>query len=241
MCACSFLSADTFSFYENNLLLSFRSRERPSHTTDADFLFSFFGIGTHGQQAIPPSFLFLMTNNVDVLFFQSYFSLLPLHTQFCFFFFLFFSFFFLLLSAFFVLVAHMGSLHLSLQLGRGKPRTLTVLPWLPQATCMPTFSSAWELKKKVSFTFSLNSHRHTRAKLNSLSTAAQSTGYWLSPKRHAEIRHYDWYDCLFSLYVEKIWAKVAKSFAFWKMYLFAYNKPGSQNFSYLLMSTVTKR
>lgn len=94
MCACSFLSADTFSFCENNLLLSFRSRERPSHTTDADFLFSFFGIGTHGQQAIPPSFLFLMTNNVDVLFFQSYFSLLPLHTQFCFFFFLFFSFFF---------------------------------------------------------------------------------------------------------------------------------------------------
>lgn len=85
----------------------------------------------------------------------------PYTHSFGFFSFSFFLFFFsLLLSAFFVLVAHMGSLHLSLQLGRGKPRTLTVLPWLPQATCMPTFSSAWELKKKVSFTFSLNSHRH---------------------------------------------------------------------------------
>jgi len=84
MCVCSFLSADTFSFYKNNLLLSFRSRESPSHTTDAGFLFRIFGIGTHGQQAIPPSCLFLMTNNVDVLFFQSYFPLLPLHTLFFF-------------------------------------------------------------------------------------------------------------------------------------------------------------
>lgn len=89
MCVCSFLSADTFSFCKNNLLLSFRSRERPSHTTDAGFLFRFFGIGTHGQQAIPPSSLFLMTNNVDVLFFQSYFPLLLLHTLFPFFFFFF--------------------------------------------------------------------------------------------------------------------------------------------------------
>lgn len=42
------------------------------------------GIGTHGQQAISPSCLFLMTNNVDVFFFQSYFPLLPLHTAFFF-------------------------------------------------------------------------------------------------------------------------------------------------------------
>lgn len=141
MCVCSFLSADTFSFCKINLLLSFRSRKRPSRTTDAVFLFRFFGIGTHGQQAIPPSSLFLMTNNVDVLFFQSYFPLLLLHTQFLF-------FFFLLLSVFFVLVAHMGSLHLSLQLGRRKPQTLTVLLWLPEAACMPTFPCAQELKKK---------------------------------------------------------------------------------------------
>lgn len=155
MCVCSFLSADTFSFCKNNLLLSFRSRERPSHTTDAGFLFRFFGIGTHGQQAIPPSSLFLMTNNVDVLFFQSYFPLLLLHTLFPFFFF----FFFLLLSVFFVLVAHMGSLHLSLQLGRRKPQTLTVLLWLPQAACMPTFPCAQELEKPTQlYIFFIHTH-----------------------------------------------------------------------------------
>lgn len=91
-------SADTFSFCTNNLLLSFRLREIMSHTTDAGFPLRFLGSGTHGRQAIPPSCLLLISNNVDVLFFHSCFSLLS---------FLILLYSFPLLSTFFVLVAHM--------------------------------------------------------------------------------------------------------------------------------------
>lgn len=167
MCVCSFLSADTFSFYKNNLLLSFRSRERPSHTTDAGFLFRFFGIGTHGQQAIPPSCLFLMTNNVDVLSFQSYFPLLPLHT------------FPPPPSTFFVLVAHMGYLHLSLHLGKRKPHTLTALPSNHrQLVCQLSLCSRTEKNFSFTFFFFFLIHTHTH-KSKIKFTFYSCSQYWL--------------------------------------------------------------
>lgn len=74
---------------------------------------------------------------------------------------------------------------------------------------MPTFSCAQELKKNPALHFL---YTHTQAKLNSLSTAAHSTGYWLILKRHAEIRHYHWVDCLFSLHVIKVELRLSSHF-----------------------------
>lgn len=143
MCVYSFLSADTFSFYKNNLLLPFRSRETPSHTTDAVFLNS--GIGTHGQQAIPHSCLFLMTNNVDVLFFQSYFPLLPLYT----------AFFFLFLLLCFLCTSGPYGISSSLTTAWRKKTLHTVLAPVTTGNMYANFFLCSGTEKKISFTFSL--------------------------------------------------------------------------------------